>query len=144
MRDASLKQRIPCIICISIFRAFSVEKKCALYRGKYGKLDIEETPTSKEELPDEEMICGNVTFDDAKDAELANWRNHDVYEEILDEGQKCISTRWVSSLKEDDSGITQKARLVSRGFEEDILLQSDSPTCGNESLRIVLAIIAQK
>ena len=26
MRDASLKQRIPCIICISIFRAFSVEK----------------------------------------------------------------------------------------------------------------------
>ena len=26
MRDASLKQRIPCIIRISIFRAFSVEK----------------------------------------------------------------------------------------------------------------------
>ena len=26
MRDASLKQRIPCIIRISIFRAFSAEK----------------------------------------------------------------------------------------------------------------------
>ena len=35
MRDASLKQRIPCIIRISIFAAFSVAKKCALYTGKY-------------------------------------------------------------------------------------------------------------
>ena len=34
MRDASLKQRIPCII--SIFGAFSAGKKCALYTGKYG------------------------------------------------------------------------------------------------------------
>ena len=36
MRDASLKQRIPCIIRISIFGAFSAGKKCALYMGKYG------------------------------------------------------------------------------------------------------------
>jgi len=36
MRDASLKQRIPFIIRISIFGAFSVGKKCALYTGKYG------------------------------------------------------------------------------------------------------------
>ena len=36
MRDASLKQRIPCIIRISIFGAFSAGKKCALYTGKYG------------------------------------------------------------------------------------------------------------
>ena len=37
MRDASLKQRIPCIICIAIFEAFSGGKKCILYMGKYGK-----------------------------------------------------------------------------------------------------------
>ena len=37
MRDGSLKQRIPCIIRISIFGAFSVGKKYALYTGKYGK-----------------------------------------------------------------------------------------------------------
>ena len=37
MTDTSLKQRIPCIIRISIFGAFSAEKKCALYMGKYGK-----------------------------------------------------------------------------------------------------------
>ena len=38
MRDASLKQRIPCITRISIFGAFSAGKKCALYTGKYGNL----------------------------------------------------------------------------------------------------------
>ena len=36
MKDASLNQRIPCIIRISIFGAFSARKKCALYTGKYG------------------------------------------------------------------------------------------------------------
>ena len=36
MREVSLKQRIPCIIRISISRAFSVENKCTLFMGKYG------------------------------------------------------------------------------------------------------------
>ena len=40
MRDASLKQRIPCIMRISIFGAFSAGKKCALYTGKYGITDL--------------------------------------------------------------------------------------------------------
>ena len=39
MRDASLKQRISCIIRISIFRAFSAGKKCTLYTGKYGNIN---------------------------------------------------------------------------------------------------------
>ena len=37
IRDASLKQRIPCIIRISIFGDFSAGKKCTSYTGKYGK-----------------------------------------------------------------------------------------------------------
>ena len=37
MRDASLKQRIPCTIRISSFGAFSAGKKCAFYTCKYGK-----------------------------------------------------------------------------------------------------------
>ena len=37
MRDASLKQRILCIIRIAIFGTFSGGKKCVLYTGKYGK-----------------------------------------------------------------------------------------------------------
>ena len=36
MRDASLKQRIPSTIRVSIFGPFSARKKCALYTGKYG------------------------------------------------------------------------------------------------------------
>ena len=36
MRDPNLKQRIPCIMRISIFGAFSAGKKCSLYTGKYG------------------------------------------------------------------------------------------------------------
>ena len=36
MRDASLKQRIPCIIQTAIFGTFSAGKKCASYTGKYG------------------------------------------------------------------------------------------------------------
>ena len=39
MRDVSLKQRILYIICISVFRAFSAGKKCALYTSKYSKFD---------------------------------------------------------------------------------------------------------
>ena len=34
MRDASLKQRIPCIMLN--FQSFFSGKKCALYTGKYG------------------------------------------------------------------------------------------------------------
>ena len=41
MRDASLKQRIPCIMRISIFGAFSAGKKCALYTGKYGIHEVD-------------------------------------------------------------------------------------------------------
>ena len=39
MRDASLKQRIPCMINTHLnFRSFFSGKKCALYTGKYSKL----------------------------------------------------------------------------------------------------------
>ena len=43
LSDTSLKQRIPCVIRISIFGAFSVEKKCALYTGKYGTYTCSES-----------------------------------------------------------------------------------------------------
>ncbi|CAC5398594.1 unnamed protein product [Mytilus coruscus] len=72
--------------------------------------------------------------------------NNSVYEECTDSGQKCISTRWICSLKNTSEGTIHKARLVARGFEEfnrnDI--PEDSPTCGTDSLRLVLAILAQR
>lgn len=59
--------------------------------------------------------------------------------------KKCVSTRWVCSLKESDKGIVPKARLVARGFEEFNIqeLQKDSPTCASESLRLLLTVICQ-
>ena len=35
-----------------------------------------------------------------------------------------------------------KARLVCRGFEEQCTVQSDSPTCGKDVLRLFLSITA--
>lgn len=39
MKDASLKQWVPCIPYISLFGAFSAGKKHALHTGKYGNSD---------------------------------------------------------------------------------------------------------
>ena len=68
---------------------------------------------------------------------------YSVYSEVVDEGQETISTRWVCTTKETDSGKSFKARLVVRGFEEDIsTICNDSPTCNKESFRLILAIVA--
>ncbi|VDI07543.1 Hypothetical predicted protein [Mytilus galloprovincialis] len=92
------------------------------------------------------MIFEDVSFREAKLKELNSWKNNSVYEECTDTGQKCISTRWICSLKDTSEGTIHKARLVARGFEEfkgdDI--PKDSPTCGTDFLRLVLAILAQR
>ena len=56
---------------------------------------------------------------------------------------RYISTRCVLTEKFINGNKTTKARFVARGFEKDHLakLCTDSPTCGKESLRIVIAII---
>jgi hypothetical protein len=63
----------------------------------------------------------------------------------MDNGQNCISTRWICTLKETSEGIIPKARLVARGFEEkdNSEIQTDSPTCTNESLRVILSVLVQ-
>ncbi len=82
----------------------------------------------------------------AKKTELDNWKRNGVFEEVKDDGQKCISTRWVCSVKETPDGVVPKARLVARGFEELNVsdLPKDSPTCASDTLRIVLAVICQR
>ncbi|CAB4041176.1 Hypothetical predicted protein, partial [Paramuricea clavata] len=107
------------------------------------ELEIIENSTEEANIVDEVMFCHNLSFDSAKQAELKDWKDNDVYVEVPNEKQKCVSTRWVLTLKHTETGITPKARLVARGFEENNPSQSDSPTCANESLRIVIAIIAQ-
>ena len=78
-----------------------------------------------------------------KKLKLQSWFDHNVYIEVPNDGQKQISTRWVLTEKFLYGNKTTKACLVARGLEEDHLakLCTDSPTCGKESLRIVIAII---
>ena len=86
----------------------------------------------------------NQEIELAKQNELDNWKDQNVYEEVPDQGQKCITVRWVIEPKEESGKAYTKARLVARGFEEDQNFRTDSPTCGRESLRLTLMIIAGK
>ena len=97
-------------------------------------------------LPDETLHCTDDDIFDAKVKELNNWTENKVYTSVKDEGQKCVSCRWVINEKENENGSTfVKARLVARGFEEDPSnIQTDSPTCGKEALRVVFSIAASE
>ena len=91
-------------------------------------------------------FCSDEDILDAKMKELSNWKINDVYETVPHSGQKVINCRWVMKEKLKTDGSTfVKARLVARGFEEDSSsMQTDSPTCGKESLRVVFVIAASR
>ena len=78
--------------------------------------------------------------------ELQNWKDHDVFTEITDDGQKRITVHWVISEKSIDGNNSIKARLVARGFGkgEDSPIRRDSPTSTKESLRLTLVTAASK
>ena len=78
--------------------------------------------------------------------ELENWKHLGVYSEAEDNGQVCVSTRWVVTEKNKDGEKVVKARFVARGFEETDLkdIRKDSPTCGKDTLRLCLTILASK
>ena len=98
-----------------------------------------------EPIPEENvMVLEDVSMEAAKRDELQSWKNNNVYTEVDNHGQSCISTRWVCTLKSTENGIKPKARLVARGFEEDSSdIQKNSPTCAKESLRLILSIMSQ-
>ena len=68
--------------------------------------------------------------------------NYDVFEEVEDNGQERIGSRWVITKKEkSDSQKTDfKARLVVSGFQEKESPQSDSPTMLRESMKIFFSV----
>jgi len=107
---------------------------------------VSETESSINEGEEENiMVCEDASFQTAKCDELDSWKRNEVYEEMHDSGQKCISTRWICTYKETPNGVIPKARLVARGFEEmdNRDIPKDSPTCSTESLRMILALFAQ-
>ena len=79
----------------------------------------------------------------AKNREIKSWQEHDVYERVEDVGQTAVSVRWVVTEKYKEGHPVVKARLVARGFEEDMCdLRKDSPTCSREAVRLTLALAA--
>ena len=73
---------------------------------------------------------------------MQSWRENDVYEEVEDEGQKAISTRWIVTEKIKEGEKICKARLVARGFEEEMPeWEKDAPTCNSETLKFCLSVV---
>ena len=72
------------------------------------------------ELPVSEH--GTPEVKEAKMAEVSNLLDYNVFEEVKDEGQETIGSRWVVTAKEKHDGQKQKtkARLVACGFQETL------------------------
>ena len=77
----------------------------------------------------------------AKQIEIENFQHFKAYEEIPDEGQSVLGTRFVMTEKPDGS---VKARLVVKGFQEENPQQSDSPTASREIFKVFCAISANE
>ena len=77
---------------------------------------------------------------EAMNDELKKLNEFKVYEELAGDPKNCINTRWIMTVKGDKI----KARLVAKGFEEEFLLQKDSPTVSKSGLNMLLIIAASK
>ena len=85
----------------------------------------------------------DIKFKEAKEIELQRWVDMEVFEETPDTGQQPrVTSRWVLTEKLKGGEIVCKARLVARGFQEtNNEIETDSPTCQKDSLRLILCII---
>ncbi len=89
---------------------------------------------------------GKPEIVEAKENEIQNLKTYETFEEIKDEGQETIGSRWIVTEKQKHDGQKQayKARLVAKGFQEIDQPQSDSPTAAKESFRLLIALAANQ
>ena len=82
----------------------------------------------------------------AKETEMKNLKDYETFDEVEDCGQDRITSRWVVTVKEAHDGqkTKYKARLVARGFQEEVPPQSDSPTVLRESNKLFTAVAANE
>lgn len=88
-----------------------------------------------------------MSWSEANKAEIKNWMQNNLNEEVDHEGQVCVSARWICTLKETPDELVPKARLVATGFKEKGSegFQKESPIYSRESLlNIVLLMFCQK
>ena len=102
----------------------------------------------QEQIEEIDEIINTIEFSEneklnAKLKELESWKEHEVFEEIADEGQKAMTVKWVLREKLKENKPFTKARLCVRGFEEENEnIRRDSPTAMKESVRFCLTIAA--
>ena len=89
---------------------------------------------------------GKAEVIEAKNNEIKNLKTYETFEEVDDEGQETIGSRWIVTEKEKHDGQKQdyKARLVAKGFQEIDQPQSDSPTAAKESFKLLMALAANQ
>ena len=89
---------------------------------------------------------GKAEIIEAKNNEIKNLKTYETFEEVDDEGQETIGSRWIVTEKEKHDGQKQdyKARLVAKGFQEIYQPQSDSPTAAKESFKLLVALAANQ
>lgn len=144
-------------VCLTMQRIFLQYTEPEEIAGTTGSVDLGQVnnlhvvPSEHAELcadchQEDTLIVNDDAFMPAKHAEPSNWKKNEVFEEVKDERQKCISTRWVCTLKETPDGVVSKARRIARGFEEMNTeeLPKDSPACASESLKIIMAVMPKQ
>ena len=121
-----------------------IEKESFYLRAEYHECFFDELPIYVVELPTKEHKRPEVI--EAKNKEIQNLKNFETFIEVNDEGQTTIDSRWVITQKEDHDGQKTKikARIVAKGFQEDVKPQSDSPTVSRESLKTFVAMAANE
>ena len=69
-----------------------------------------------------------------------------MFEEVKDEGQETVGSRWVITKKEKADGQKQnfKGRLIAKGFKEKEAPESNSPTMLRESIKSFFAVAANE
>ena len=45
------------------------------------------------------MLLEEEILKEAKLTEMESWRKNEVFEEVIDSGQKCVLTRWILTMK---------------------------------------------
>ena len=103
----------------------------------------EESETNEAEVLHNEVKeteANKSECEEAKEKELMNFQEYNVYDEVEDKGQQVLGTRFVLTKKEDGS---IKARFVIKGFQEEIKL-SDSPTASRDTVKVFFTITANQ
>ena len=119
---------------------YNIESDQDGHRSWFDMSEIKDLTLIREEI---EMIIlyNNDKTTEAKEKELQNWIQNNVFEVVENTGQKYITVRWVITEKMVDGVLVIKARLVVRGFEENTQnMQKDAPTCSREAIRLLVTI----